>query len=87
LEALSATGLRSIRYALEIPGIHKIIANDINPAAVELIKRNITHNKVDDLVTPNCADARHVLFGPFCILIDCSVCVLQYFYVPASVLR
>jgi tRNA (guanine26-N2/guanine27-N2)-dimethyltransferase len=57
LEALSATGLRSIRYALEIPGIHKIIANDINPAAVELIKRNITHNKVDDLVTPNCADA------------------------------
>ncbi|XP_062507702.1 tRNA (guanine(26)-N(2))-dimethyltransferase-like isoform X2 [Corticium candelabrum] len=57
LEALSATGLRSVRYALEIPSINKIVANDISPEAVELIKTNVAHNKVEDLVTPNCADA------------------------------
>ncbi|XP_076382619.1 tRNA (guanine(26)-N(2))-dimethyltransferase isoform X2 [Megalopta genalis] len=46
LEALSATGLRSIRYAKEVPGIKQIIANDISTKAVESIKRNIEHNGI-----------------------------------------
>ena len=33
LEALSATGLRSIRYIKEIPGKKHIVINDIDPAA------------------------------------------------------
>ena len=37
-EALSATGLRSIRYFKEIPHVTKILVNDIEPAAVEVIK-------------------------------------------------
>lgn len=57
LEALSATGLRSIRYAKEVPGIKRIIANDIALVAVNSIKNNVSHNAVDDLVIPNQGDA------------------------------
>ncbi|PPQ98817.1 hypothetical protein CVT24_003371 [Panaeolus cyanescens] len=44
LEALSATGLRSIRYAKEIPLVKYVIANDLSPAAVEAMKRNVEIN-------------------------------------------
>ncbi|KAG9083521.1 RNA methyltransferase tRNA(m5U54)methyltransferase [Ceratobasidium sp. UAMH 11750] len=44
LEALSATGLRAIRYAHEIPLVRHVIANDISPAATEAMRRNITLN-------------------------------------------
>ncbi|KAI0670302.1 N2,N2-dimethylguanosine tRNA methyltransferase [Trametes maxima] len=44
LEALSATGLRSIRYAHEIPLVKYVIANDLSPAAVEAMRRNIELN-------------------------------------------
>ncbi|KZV90233.1 N2,N2-dimethylguanosine tRNA methyltransferase, partial [Exidia glandulosa HHB12029] len=44
LEALSATGLRSIRYAHEIPGIRYIIANDLSPAATAAMRRNVEIN-------------------------------------------
>lgn len=43
LEALSATGLRSIRYAIEVPGIKQIIANDLSTAAVKSIRENIRY--------------------------------------------
>lgn len=57
LEALSATGLRSIRYAKEIPGVKQIIANDISKKAFEDIQINIRDNNVDDIVTANLEDA------------------------------
>ena len=41
LEALSATGLRSVRYLLEIDGIKKLHANDLDPKAVELMTKNL----------------------------------------------
>ncbi|KAF7294912.1 tRNA (guanine(26)-N(2))-dimethyltransferase [Mycena indigotica] len=44
LEALSATGLRSIRYAKEIPYVSQVIANDLSPAAAQAIKRNVEIN-------------------------------------------
>ncbi|OCH94961.1 N2,N2-dimethylguanosine tRNA methyltransferase [Obba rivulosa] len=44
LEALSATGLRSIRYAKEIPLVKYVIANDASPAAVAAMQRNIDIN-------------------------------------------
>ncbi|KAF8654148.1 hypothetical protein AX16_003677 [Volvariella volvacea WC 439] len=44
LEALSATGLRSIRYAKEIPLVKYVIANDLSPAAIEAMKRNVEIN-------------------------------------------
>ncbi|SNX86245.1 related to N2,N2-dimethylguanosine tRNA methyltransferase [Melanopsichium pennsylvanicum] len=44
LEALSATGLRSIRYAKEIPLLRWVMANDLSPSAVEMMKRNVALN-------------------------------------------
>lgn len=49
LEALAATGIRSIRYAKELEGstgVRKIVANDLDPTAVEHIRRNVEHNGV-----------------------------------------
>ncbi|KAA8907711.1 hypothetical protein DIURU_000398 [Diutina rugosa] len=57
LEALSATGLRANRYALEIPHVKKIVANDMLPEAVTSIQRNIDHNKTGDIVSTNLGDA------------------------------
>ncbi|KAH6943758.1 hypothetical protein HPB50_026934 [Hyalomma asiaticum] len=53
LEALAASGLRSIRYALEINGVGKILANDYSVQAVESMKANIEHNKVGHIVVPH----------------------------------
>ncbi|KAJ7632658.1 N2 N2-dimethylguanosine tRNA methyltransferase [Roridomyces roridus] len=44
LEALSATGLRSIRYAKEIPHVSHVIANDLSAAATAAMRRNIDLN-------------------------------------------
>jgi hypothetical protein len=39
LQALAASGLRSIRFAREIPGLKSILANDWSKQAVESIGR------------------------------------------------
>lgn len=62
LEALSATGLRSIRYAKEVQGIKQIVANDISAKAVESIKRNIEHNGVQHIVKSSHEDATLVMY-------------------------
>jgi len=64
LDALSATGLRSIRYALEcnesvLP--LKIFANDVSKKAIETIDKNIERNGVSDRVVSNQEDAAYVL--------------------------
>ena len=62
LEGLSATGLRAVRYAKEIPGIREVVANDFSKGAVESIERNIAHNKVGDKVTASHGDAALVMY-------------------------
>ncbi|XP_076546981.1 tRNA (guanine(26)-N(2))-dimethyltransferase [Osmia lignaria lignaria] len=62
LEALSATGLRSIRYAKEVEGIKQIVANDISAKAVESLKKNIEHNKVEHIIKPNQEDATLLMY-------------------------
>lgn len=57
LEALSASGLRSCRYGLEIPNVYKIVANDLSPDAVTSINRNIEHNQLTGKVVANQGDA------------------------------
>ncbi|KAI5966864.1 TRM1 [Candida pseudojiufengensis] len=57
LEALSATGLRSCRYGLEIPNVNKIIANDLSKDAVLAIDRNIKHNNLESIIKSNENDA------------------------------
>lgn len=57
LEALSASGLRSIRYAKEIPGVKNVIANDLSQKAVATIEVNAKNNGVDHIVKTSCSDA------------------------------
>ncbi|KAL1747568.1 N2,N2-dimethylguanosine tRNA methyltransferase-domain-containing protein [Schizophyllum fasciatum] len=63
LEALSATGLRSIRYAKEIPLASRVIANDLSPAAAEAIRRNV------DINGPLAQERVHVNQGDACALL------------------
>ncbi|BCU71165.1 tRNA (guanine(26)-N(2))-dimethyltransferase [Stygiolobus caldivivus] len=46
VDALSASGIRGIRYFKEIEGVEKVIFNDLDKNAVELINKNIELNKV-----------------------------------------
>lgn len=57
LDALSATGLRALRYAKEIPFATSITSNDMSKNAVESIKLNIKHNKLEDTIKPNTGNA------------------------------
>ena len=57
LDALSATGLRALRYAKEIPMATSITANDLSRSASDSIKLNIEYNKVSDKVIPITGDA------------------------------
>ena len=61
LEGLSATGLRSIRYAKEIPRSSLILANDFSKRAVETITNNIEKNEVGNIVKPSHGDASAVM--------------------------
>ncbi|XP_075581316.1 LOW QUALITY PROTEIN: tRNA (guanine(26)-N(2))-dimethyltransferase [Pelecanus crispus] len=62
LEALAASGLRSIRFAKEVPGLRAVVANDFSARAVELMSRNVAFNRVGDLVAPRMADARMLMY-------------------------
>lgn len=59
LDALSATGLRAVRYAKEIKSEQniKVYGNDILPAATAMIKKNADLNGVGEKVTATCSDA------------------------------
>ncbi|CRG88719.1 tRNA (guanine-N2-)-methyltransferase [Talaromyces islandicus] len=63
LDALSATGLRALRYAKEIPLATTIVSNDLSPSAVEAVKVNIKYNNVEEIVRPNVGDARVYMYG------------------------
>ena len=53
-EALAASGLRSLRYWKEVPGIRSIVINDIDPVAVDMAKENVIRNGLeDDMVMPD----------------------------------
>ena len=57
LDALSATGLRALRYAREVPMATTITANDLSSSATVSIKLNAEHNKVSDKINPTTGDA------------------------------
>jgi tRNA (guanine26-N2/guanine27-N2)-dimethyltransferase len=44
LEALAASGLRSLRYWKEIPGVRTMVVNDLDPVAIQLAKENVVRN-------------------------------------------
>lgn len=48
LEALAASGLRSLRYWKEIPGVRTIVVNDLDPVAIELARENVIRNGMEN---------------------------------------
>ena len=50
LDALSATGLRALRYAREVPEATSITANDLSSDATRSIDLNVQHNKLSDRI-------------------------------------
>ena len=58
LDALSASGMRAIRYAKELEGLSLVVANDYDASAVESIRRNVEFNGLSSsLVVAKQADA------------------------------
>ncbi len=53
IDPLSATGVRGIRYSLEINNISKVIINDIDKDAYNIMNKNIELNKVKNIEAYN----------------------------------
>ncbi|KAK3705373.1 RNA methyltransferase tRNA(m5U54)methyltransferase [Vermiconidia calcicola] len=63
LDALSATGLRALRYASEIPFATTVVANDRERNATESIKVNVEHNKLSSSIITTTGDALGHMYG------------------------
>ncbi|CRK11740.1 hypothetical protein BN1723_009492, partial [Verticillium longisporum] len=57
LDALSASGLRALRYSHELPFVTSVTANDLTKSAAESIKLNVKHNGLEDKIVVNHDDA------------------------------
>jgi len=53
LDALAASGLRSMRYWKEVPNIKHVTINDLDPAAVERAHWNIQSNELSNVLLSN----------------------------------
>ncbi|KAF2761051.1 N2,N2-dimethylguanosine tRNA methyltransferase [Pseudovirgaria hyperparasitica] len=57
LDALSASGLRALRYAKELPFHTAVTANDLSKQATEAIRVNVEHNRLQDQITARTSNA------------------------------
>ncbi|KAF1348641.1 S-adenosyl-L-methionine-dependent methyltransferase [Delphinella strobiligena] len=57
LDALSATGLRALRYAKEITFATSVVSNDMSEAAVASIALNVRHNNLTSKIQPSTGNA------------------------------
>lgn len=62
LEALAASGLRSIRYALEIPRVETVLANDFSEKAFHSMQSNVEHNGLQGKVVPSMREASMLMY-------------------------
>lgn len=63
LDALSATGLRALRYASELPIPTQVVANDLVPAATNAIKLNVSHNRLTHAITATTSNAQAHMYS------------------------
>jgi tRNA (guanine26-N2/guanine27-N2)-dimethyltransferase len=61
VDALSATGIRGIRYLLENTAVQKVILNDLSSRAVKLMQENVKLNNLSDTVEIRNEDAVRLL--------------------------
>lgn len=62
LDALSASGLRALRYAHELPFVTEVTANDLSASAAAAIKLNVEFNGVQDVVAVTNQDALALMY-------------------------
>lgn len=62
LDALSASGLRALRYAHEIPFVTSVTANDLSTSAADSIKANVAHNGLDHKIQVTNDDALALMY-------------------------
>ncbi|POR37998.1 tRNA (Guanine(26)-N(2))-dimethyltransferase, mitochondrial [Tolypocladium paradoxum] len=62
LDALSASGLRAMRYAHELPFVTSVKANDLSESAAASIKLNVEHNGLQDIITVTNEDALALMY-------------------------
>lgn len=62
LDALSASGLRALRYAHELPFVTSVTANDLSASAAASIKLNVEHNGVQHVVAVTNQDALALMY-------------------------
>lgn len=48
VDALSASGLRTIRYLKELPNIKCVYANDLSEVSADMMRENFRINELDD---------------------------------------
>lgn len=60
-EPLAGCGVRGIRFAAEVPGIEKVVINDLNPEAAKLAKYNVRKNGLASKVLVENNDANFLL--------------------------
>ncbi|RDA96157.1 hypothetical protein CP533_1695 [Ophiocordyceps camponoti-saundersi (nom. inval.)] len=62
LDALSASGLRALRYGHELPFPTSITANDLSASAVASIQCNVRHNGLQDVISVTNNDALALMY-------------------------
>jgi len=66
IDSMAASGISSIRLLKEHKQLNTIYINDINPLAVNLIKKNLQLNKIDTLKVKISQKDANSLFSEFC---------------------
>ena len=63
LDALSATGLRALRYAHELPFATLVNANDLSRQATDSIRLNVEYNKLEDKIRTTTSNANAHMYS------------------------
>lgn len=63
VDVLAGTGVRGLRYLLEVRGLQRAVINDINEDALKLIRANIDLNSLEDRAIASNRDANALLYS------------------------
>lgn len=63
LDALAASGLRSVRYLKEIPNVRRVTINDLDAAATTKASENVNRNGVSDRADIHTGDATSLMYA------------------------
>ena len=62
LDVMTASGLRALRYVLEVDEVSSVVANDMDPKAVAALRENVRRNGISEsVIVPSTGDAVSVM--------------------------